>query len=509
MDANMTEIDGGDNSSDVIRCEDNYIPTVAEYSKAMGAYQTALLAVGGCTTVLLYGSLARQVHHILRHVDKRFRGHVLWLTSVCPFMTLMSVISVIVPRADTACTAFKVTYLALCLSHFMDLTTAMFGNEKIMLEKLKDQKFNLHVGPACYCCFCLPSPLVTRDKLRWVRWLLWQMPYTQAVSFMVQIIWSTAVSDTQGRQDPNFNMLWLISLSFVTIVAGIYGLQIITALCLDHLKDYGYQRKAFAIKILILASQLQSFTLDILSLFKIYPCMGPYISPRVFKQTLENMLYLPEMLVIGLLTWRIYMTLELESQGTKDQGALPTTDPSHPRSSFASVDKGSSPHKMQSLDVPSHPRSFSSSSSPRYSVDKGSDSTDKGLNAAYNSRIRFPHGDSSSVSNAYSPRPYSSSLQLPHDSSSLHPSSFSSTPPPRPPRSLRPSSSTSVPSHSSTSPDSSHDSKNLRVSPDSCLYSASPTTSSSLPPYSPSGDEKEGEERVDLEAGRREGRYER
>lgn len=189
------------------------------------------------------------------------------------------------------------------------------------------------------------------------------------------------------------------------------------------------------------------------------------------------------------------MTLELESY--KDPGTLPTTDTSHPRSSFVSLDKGSSPQKMQSYDAPTHPRSLSSASSPQHSFDKGSDSTDKGLNDAYNTKVRLPP-------NSHSPRPYSSSLQLPHESSSLHPSNSSSTPPPRPPR----SSSTSAPSHSPSSPDSSHDSKTLRVSPDSCLYSASPTPSS-LPPYSPHGDEEQGEERVAVEAGRRDERYER
>ncbi|XP_063845098.1 organic solute transporter alpha-like protein isoform X1 [Scylla paramamosain] len=352
---NGTTGDANDSGGDEITCHHNHIPTVAEYSKAMGIYHTVLVSVAACTALLLYLLYALQVHHTLLHVHNAFRKHVLWITMSCPFMSLMAVVEVLVPRAHKVCKALKVTYLSLTLSHFMDLTIALFANEEAMLAKLSDKQINLHVGPLCCCCLCLPSPAVTKTRLRWVRWVLWQMPYTQVVYFVVEIIWTIANTDHFGRLVSNFNTVWITLLRFVTIIAGIYGLNILLALTRHALDHYGYQRKSFSLKVLVLATQLQSFFLDVLSSFSVFPCLSPYIPSKVFGQTLESGLYIPEMLLIGLYTWRTYANLQLETT-TKDQEEGSNAVPA--------LDKGSNAptHEIQS-SVPATPNTHVGSSS--------------------------------------------------------------------------------------------------------------------------------------------------
>ncbi|KAG7159372.1 Organic solute transporter alpha-like protein 3-like, partial [Homarus americanus] len=233
---NSTEVPTSSESE----CEDGYLPTVAEYREALDGYHTTMVVGGSILTVVLYALFLEQIVFIVRNVNKIFRRHIIWITSVYPFMTMMSVISIVIPRAETYTKAIKVTYMSAGISHFMDLTTLMFGSEKVMLHELQRSRFNLKVGPLCCCCFCFPSPKVTKSQLTVVRWLVWQQPYSQALYFMILLLWSTAESKEDGTIDPNSNYLWLCILDFLSFFCGIYALNVISILCRGHLDHYSY-----------------------------------------------------------------------------------------------------------------------------------------------------------------------------------------------------------------------------------------------------------------------------
>ncbi|XP_063604222.1 organic solute transporter subunit alpha-like isoform X1 [Penaeus indicus] len=301
---NMTTIQNDTSYS--VSCNYDYIPTISETSEALGDFGVAMLTTGVILTLALYGLFAEQVYYTYTTCHKVFRRHIIWITSVYPFMTMMSVIATAIPRADSLCTAVKVTYMSIGISHFTDLTTSMFGSEKAMLAYLEGRSLNLQVGPCCCCLRCLPSPPVNKIRIRIVRWLLWQMPYTQAIYFILTLLWSVAESESDGTVDPNENYLWLNTLNFTSFISGVYALQIMAAAGTVPLEDYNYNRKAFSVKTLVLVTKMQSFIFDIMATYNAFPCIGPYISPRVYKQTVENCIYLVEMLILGPYTYWQY-----------------------------------------------------------------------------------------------------------------------------------------------------------------------------------------------------------
>ncbi|XP_027236855.2 organic solute transporter subunit alpha [Penaeus vannamei] len=300
-DPNITSIQNDTSYS--VSCNYDYIPTIPETSEALGDFGVSMLTSGVILTIALFGLFAEQVYYTYTTCHKVFRRHIIWITSVYPVMTMMSVIATAIPRADSLCTAVKVTYMSIGISHFTDLTTGMFGSEKAMLAYLEGRPLNLQVGPWCCCMRCLPSPPVNKTRIRIVRWLLWQMPYTQAIYFIMTLLWSVAESESDGTVDPNENYLWLNTLNFTSFICGVYALQIMAEAGTVPLEDYNYKRKSFSMKTLVLVTKLQGFVFDIMATYNAFPCISPYISPRVYKQTVENCIYLIEMMILGPYTY--------------------------------------------------------------------------------------------------------------------------------------------------------------------------------------------------------------
>lgn len=55
----------------------------------LGGYHTALVVVGTILTLVLYGLFFEQIYFIHVNVNKVFRMHVVWITSVYPVSSLI------------------------------------------------------------------------------------------------------------------------------------------------------------------------------------------------------------------------------------------------------------------------------------------------------------------------------------------------------------------------------------------------------------------------------------
>ncbi|XP_076060320.1 organic solute transporter subunit alpha [Oratosquilla oratoria] len=294
-------------------CDERYIPSVGEYKMALGAYGTAMVTIGSLITLGLYTLFLEQVNYTWNKAHKSFRTHILWITSVYPFMALMSVIGLVVPRAHNILNAVKITYMSIGISHFADLTLLMFGSEGVMLSALEGRNFNLRLPPLCCCCVCLPTPPITKRRFQLVKWMVWQLPWSQAAYYVMSLVSRIAFTDTHYKVKLDGSFIWLNIFNFASFISGIYALQILSFLARDHLDHYRYALKSIAVKILILLTKLQSFIFDIMGNSSVFPCIPPYLAPQVYKQTAENSIYVLEMLIMGVLTYWLYHQEEFDT----------------------------------------------------------------------------------------------------------------------------------------------------------------------------------------------------
>ncbi|XP_068234022.1 organic solute transporter subunit alpha-like [Palaemon carinicauda] len=295
-------------------CNYDYIPKTVEYMQGLGLYGIWLLILGGVSFLLLLTAFLEQVFFSQSGAHRVYRRHIYWIASVYPFMTFMSLVSVVIPRAHNICTSVKTTYMAIGIGHFIDLTVLMYGSEEVILDRTSGERLRLRMAPVCCCCCCLPSPKITKMSLRMTIFLVDQFAFVQAFYYISLLILVAGDMTTIGDVSPDNAYLWLSLLNMVSFMSGIWGLRILANMSQEHLKHYNYNNKVFSMKILILVTNFQTYVLQILGNYNVFPCIPPYISPQVFRQTVENSLYFLEMLVLGCYTYYQYHTQEFLQQ---------------------------------------------------------------------------------------------------------------------------------------------------------------------------------------------------
>ncbi|CAL4065092.1 unnamed protein product, partial [Meganyctiphanes norvegica] len=282
------------------------------YREALGPWYWTLVVIGFAVTLALYGLFCESILYSRRNVHRAFRRHIYWITSVYPFMALMSTIPVIVPEANEICNAVKVTYMCTGIAHFTDLTLLMFGSEEAMLRSTEGSPMNLDVGPAFCCLPCLPKPPITKRSNNIVLYLCYQLPFTQAMYYITVIILLSNGKINIGNMSGNSTYVWLQLLNFFSFGFGVYALNMLAYLAKGHLEHYTYEKKSMSLRYLVLVTKLQSFALDIMGNYGVFPCIGCIISSRITKQTVENGIYLAEMLVLGIFTYYQYHQKEFD-----------------------------------------------------------------------------------------------------------------------------------------------------------------------------------------------------
>lgn len=299
-------MDDANNSTSCYGESMNYIPTVAEYREAAGGYGTAFVVIGSLTTALLYLLFIQQSYFTFSHSHKVFRRHIYWLISIYPLVTLMSTVSVVIPRAHQLCTAIKVVYMSIGAGHFADLTLLMYGSENKMLYDLRDSKIQLNLMPLCCFFPCLPTPPISRLRVALLKWMIWQMKWTQALYYIMLYILTISMQYSDGTVSQRSSFLWLTLLNFVSFLSGVYALNIMGALSNVKLLRFRYKAKCLAVKLLILTIKMQGFVFDVLGLLGVFPCLGPMITPVVYQNSLENFIFLVEMIIFGLFSYFMY-----------------------------------------------------------------------------------------------------------------------------------------------------------------------------------------------------------
>ncbi|KAK8378944.1 hypothetical protein O3P69_009586 [Scylla paramamosain] len=282
-------------------------PTSSEYFEGFGSFSSTILIFGGLVTLGLFILFFEQVVFTNQTAHHGAKRNIYWIASVFPMMTLMSLVALIIPRSSDVCLSVKMVYIAIGISHFTDLTMVMFGGEELLVERGGEDTFNLRLSPLCCCCRCLPRPAVTKYSLRLINLMTDQLPFAQATYYVIVLILLSADHITMGDVKPSGAFLWLNIFKLASALLGVYGFMILSRFSKGYLDDdFEYRRKSRSIQLLLLITNFQSMIFNIMANYGAFPCLPPFITPTVYKQTVDNSLYVLEMMVLGPYTYWQY-----------------------------------------------------------------------------------------------------------------------------------------------------------------------------------------------------------
>ena len=113
----------------------------------------------------------------------------LWVNSVYMVVALATVFSVVLPQSSDFVWLFYRVYLGMAMGYFVDLTLAWYGGESEMLRHIGEGKhINFRVRPCCFCLICPKSTPFNRQKIRFFRGAVYQMPYVQSIVIFLIIV---------------------------------------------------------------------------------------------------------------------------------------------------------------------------------------------------------------------------------------------------------------------------------------------------------------------------------
>ncbi|KAL7638943.1 UNVERIFIED_CONTAM: hypothetical protein RMT77_010477 [Armadillidium vulgare] len=285
-----------------------YLPTVRQTPLGLGNIGIALWVLGFVITFILMLLFAKQGYFIYKTAHKVYRLHLYFITSVYVIIAMLTSVGSGIPRAHAICSGIKDVYMCIGIGHFMDLTIVMYGSEKVMAYYCRDKVVNLRSILVCKCFICIPRCKVKKRSITILKWLIWQMKWTQAVYYFLRLIINKSTENTLGVSDPYGVQLWyLLSLNLLSFITGVAALLLVRSLVVDDLQErYNYNIKAKIVRFTILTTKLQRLIFDILEASDVFPCFPPYVSQKFYKNVLKDFIYLIEVLILGLMTYFVY-----------------------------------------------------------------------------------------------------------------------------------------------------------------------------------------------------------
>lgn len=287
-------------------------PTIQEFNEGLGGYAIALYVCSGLVVSVLavqYGSLTA---HWIKHVPTSRRPATFWINSVYLVVAVLTMFSVVFPRASVFVWLFYRVYLGLAMGRFVVLTMAYYGGEAAMIEAIgSEQPINFRVVPCC-CCLCCPGAgYLTKRRIRFMKGSVYQMPYVQGGALFIMAVLNLAgfARMTGGGfsfLDPNLYLILILATSFCF---GIWGMFVFIDIPKRYqvLTDYEYRKKSVLLKLMVVMVNVQGLVIDVCVLYDSVVCT-PYISGAAMGAIIKAILNLVESFILGNLAYVFNIT---------------------------------------------------------------------------------------------------------------------------------------------------------------------------------------------------------
>lgn len=232
----------------------------------------------------------------------------LWVTSLFATVSFLCLLMVTLPSStEFLLLAYKV-YEAIIIFRFVELQMLWYGGERRLMALVgegKTMRFNM--PPLCCCCFCCMKVVLTRRKLKFLRFCVYQIVYVQAfVLFMTMVLhFSGYKFNGINPFNPTTYFKILGKISFLT---GFWALFVFYKMqsTFNLLPPIKFTQKFAVLKIMFILIVFQELIIDSLATRKIITC-SPYFSAVGWGSIIHCSLLIVESSLLGLWSFILYI----------------------------------------------------------------------------------------------------------------------------------------------------------------------------------------------------------
>ncbi|XP_054262661.1 organic solute transporter alpha-like protein [Macrosteles quadrilineatus] len=283
-------------------CHIDMIPSINDYFTAFNLWGVLLFTLGGLAVCIVLAAYCDTLRHVLRSSPPLVKTHSAIILSVYPVVALSTYCATVVPRAQLLAEAVTQGVFMAGMYQLFCLMIAYCGGEAMLISRVKPLSLSPRVGPCCCwpCCGFLPVMHIDKDRVRWLRVLVLQLPVVQGLVYMVLLVmWAEEQSLYQ------VNYMYLQPLVVMSILCGVWGIIMTMKMLTEVLQGYHIQGKFIVLQLVLILAKLQGVWARLFVWFGWLPCKPP-ITPTVYANLLYNSLMLWEMVLLCLCARYLY-----------------------------------------------------------------------------------------------------------------------------------------------------------------------------------------------------------
>ena len=250
-------------------------PTIEEFILGVkGNGAMILYACSSAATFILMIQFFIMLKKILESVPNSRVKQTIWIHSVYLAVSLMTLLSIIMPKSSVLTWAIYRIYCGIAINKFVNLIMTWNNGDSAVIAHSDGKTINLRKPPCCFCLCCPIKAEMNKAKLKLIRWSVHQMPFSQSILLFLTISLDLAGYiryDDMSFDGGNLYLEVLIMVSFFTAMWGLFILFHITERY-SLLREKNFTIKAALLKVLLVLVNVQTFIIDILTFTGVIGC---------------------------------------------------------------------------------------------------------------------------------------------------------------------------------------------------------------------------------------------
>lgn len=278
------------------------LPTVVQYLNGLDTAVTVIIAITIVLSFATFVICGKNIRQVLRYTPKRFKSKTIVVLIIYPVVTTLAIISALVPKSYFICDTASHIYFMISAYVFYSLIVDYIGGEEAFIRSSDTQTFNARTPPCCCCLPFLQRSAVTKNRLLFTRLLILQLPIVQSLLFVgLNVVF---VEDVE-----NFNriILYFVPFIVVSIIAGVWGLNIIVRMVNPLYSEFKVMGKYVVLQAVLILCKVQPLVIMGLVTYVTPSCAFP-LTLQVQKNAVFQMCLCAEMLVLSLWAFQLYKT---------------------------------------------------------------------------------------------------------------------------------------------------------------------------------------------------------